>query len=81
MGPKPVIRKQRRDTVLYGTDIARGPCIYCAYDGDKLVAVGATVEEAKRKYRRIWAEEMTRPARQADEQGGGGDANLYNKSP
>ena len=54
----PTIRKQRADSVPYGPDIARGPYVYCAYDGEVLIAVGATVDEAKRKYRRVWSDRL-----------------------
>jgi hypothetical protein len=57
---KPTIRKQRADSVRYGPNIARGPYVYCAYDADKLIAVGATVDEARRNYRRAWAAELAK---------------------
>jgi hypothetical protein len=48
----PTIRKQPADSVPYGPDISTtGKWVYVAYDGDVLVAVAATVREARRKYR------------------------------
>jgi hypothetical protein len=51
---KPIIRKVRPHEVRYGPDIARGPWVWCAFDADKLVCVGATAREARRKYHAIW---------------------------
>jgi hypothetical protein len=48
MEPNPTIRKQLADSVPYGKDIARGPWVYVAYDGDRRVAVAATAREARR---------------------------------
>ena len=79
---KPIIRKLAADTVPYGDAITtRGNYVWGAFDGDELVAIGATVDEAKRKYRRVWAESMTKRSGQAEEGRGGGDANLYSESP
>lgn len=70
---KPTIRKIPADSVLYGDVICtRGNYVRGAFDGDLLVAVGATVGEAKRGYRRVWAEGMTNRGGQADEGRGGG---------
>jgi hypothetical protein len=67
---KPTIRKQPADSVPYGPDISRrGGYVYCAYDGERLIAVAATAPEARRKYRKTWAMELTRPK-------GDGDRNL-----
>ena len=61
MQMNPTIRKQQADSVPYGPDISRrGGYVYCAYDGERLIAVGATVREATRKYRRSWAAAMTK---------------------
>jgi hypothetical protein len=50
--PKPTVRKLPADTVPYGTDISRnGKHVWCAYDGETLIAVGPTADEARAKYR------------------------------
>jgi hypothetical protein len=59
---KPTIRKQPADSVPYGPDITRrGGYVYCAYDGERLIAVAATAPEARRNYRRAWAAALTKP--------------------
>jgi hypothetical protein len=50
---KPTIRKQRPDTVPYGENIARGPWVYAAYDGERRVCVAATATEAREAYHRV----------------------------
>lgn len=53
--PRPHIgvHKVPADSVPYGESISRnGRTVWAAYDGETLVAVGATVPEARRKYRR-----------------------------
>lgn len=53
---KPTIRKRPADSVPYGTDISRrGGYVYCAYDGEQLIAVAATAKEARSKYARARA--------------------------
>lgn len=53
MQPNPTIRKRPADSVPYGENICtRGKHVYCAYDGDRLVATAATAGEARRKYRK-----------------------------
>lgn len=48
----PEVRKVRADSVPYGESISRnGRTVWAAYDGERLVAVGATAEEARRKGR------------------------------
>jgi hypothetical protein len=60
MQPKPIIKKQPAESVRYGPDISTtGKWVYCAYDGDRLVAVAATVKEAKRRYSRAWSANLT----------------------
>jgi hypothetical protein len=59
---KPTIRKQPEDSVLFGPEISRrGGYVYCAYDGERLIAVAATSPEARRKYRDAWATALTKP--------------------
>lgn len=54
---QPTIRKLPVDSVTYGKDISlNGRWVWGAYDGERLVVVGATVKEAKRKYRAVWHE-------------------------
>lgn len=48
----PQVRKVRADSVPFGEDICRhGKHVWCAYDGDVLIAVTATADEARRKWR------------------------------
>jgi hypothetical protein len=50
---KPTIRKVLASTVPYGDSICtRGKHVWAAYDGDRLVCVGATSREARMLYRR-----------------------------
>jgi len=50
---KPTIRKVLASTVPYGDSICtRGKHVWCAYDGDILVCVGATAKEARMLYHR-----------------------------
>lgn len=47
-----VIRKVPADSVPYGDSISRnGVFVWAAYDGERLVAVAATADEARAKYR------------------------------
>ena len=53
---KPTVRKIPADSVPYGRDIStRGGYVYATYDGDEVVAVGATAGEARRKYSKAWS--------------------------
>lgn len=62
MQMKPTIRKQPAGSVLFGPEISRrGGYVYCAYDGDRLIAVAATAPEARCKYRKAWAAALTKP--------------------
>ena len=62
MQMKPTIRKQPAESVPYGPDISRrGGYVYCAYDGERLIAVAATAPEARRKYRKAWGVALTKP--------------------
>ena len=48
---KPRIVKQPADSVPFGENICtRGHSVWCAYDGDRLVCVGATSKEARERY-------------------------------
>jgi len=48
----PTLRKQRADSVRYGSDVSRtGKFVWCAYDGEQLVCVAASVNETRRLYR------------------------------
>jgi hypothetical protein len=39
----------------YGKDVSRrGDYVYAAYSDDKVIAIGATVKEARRKYREAY---------------------------
>jgi len=70
---KPTIRKLAAGSVPYGDSISiRGNYVWGAFDGDKLVAIGATVDEAKRKYRRVWAEGLTKRGGQVEQGRGWG---------
>jgi hypothetical protein len=52
----PTVRKVPVNTVPYGDSIARnGKTMWAAFDGDRLVAVGATAGEARSKYREALA--------------------------
>jgi hypothetical protein len=64
MQPKPMIRRELATAHRYGQDIARGPFVYCAYDGNRLVCVCATAGEAKRRYREAYdvAQGRVKPA-------------------
>lgn len=47
----PTIRKQPADRVPYGSDIStHGGYVWCAYDGERLVCMGATAKEARELY-------------------------------
>jgi hypothetical protein len=58
MKVKPTVRRELATRHRYGPDIARGPYVYVAYDGDKLVAVAATAGEARKLYSKAWIERM-----------------------
>ena len=52
---QPTIRKVLASSVPYGDAICRrGKHVWAACDGDRLVCIGAKVDEARRKYRRAW---------------------------
>jgi hypothetical protein len=51
---KPTIRKVPADSVPYGESISRnGRTVWAAYDGETLVVVAATADEARCKYREV----------------------------
>jgi len=53
----PAIKKLPADSPEaghYGLDITRGKYVWAAYDGTRLVAIAATVGEAKRLYRQAY---------------------------
>ncbi|HSZ03070.1 MAG TPA: hypothetical protein VK788_26475 [Terriglobales bacterium] len=54
MQVKPTVRRELATAHRYGPDIARGPYVYVAYDGDKLIAVAATAGEARKLYSKAW---------------------------
>jgi hypothetical protein len=46
------VRKVPADSVPYGTSISRnGRTVWAAFDGETVIAVAATVDEARAKYR------------------------------
>lgn len=47
------VKKQPRDSVPYGTDIATGRYVWCVYEEGVLKGVFATAKEARRKFS-IW---------------------------
>jgi hypothetical protein len=50
--PPTTIRKEPAAEHRYGKDVSRhGDYVYAAYDGDNVVAIGATAKEARRKYK------------------------------
>jgi len=51
MQVKPTLLKRPANTVRYGEQIARHGYVWCAYSDDVLIAVAATVGEARRLYR------------------------------
>lgn len=48
-----IVRKIPADRVPYGSSITHKRYVWAAYDGDTLVAVAATSQEVRRKYREI----------------------------
>ena len=57
----PNVRKVRADSVPFGTDICtRGNGVWAAYDGDVLIAVAATADEARKKWRVLMARRRER---------------------
>jgi hypothetical protein len=56
------IRKVPADSVPYGESISRnGRTVWVAYDGDRLVCIGATAGEARSKYKLLKAKEIGAP--------------------
>jgi hypothetical protein len=54
----PTVRKVPASSVPYGESISRnGRTVWAAYDGERLVAVGATADEARQSYRKVRAAE------------------------
>lgn len=50
--PKPTVRKVPADSVPYGESMSRnGKHVWTAYDGERLIVVGATSTEVRVKYR------------------------------
>ena len=48
------LRKVPADSVPYGDSISRnGVFVWAAYEGDRLVCVAATADEARRRYRAL----------------------------
>ncbi len=55
----PIVRKVPADSVPYGSDISvNGRTVWAAYNGDRLIAVAPTAEEARRKGRDALAREQ-----------------------
>ena len=55
------IVKVKASSVPYGPDISRnGRTVWVALDGDRLVAVGSTASEARRKFRKVHDRESDR---------------------
>ena len=55
----PMVRKVPADSVPYGESISRnGRTVWAAYIGERLVAVAATAEEARRKCRAVLEREI-----------------------
>jgi hypothetical protein len=55
------VRKEPAADHRYGNDVSRrGGYVYAAYDGDKLIALGTTVKEARRNYRAVYDAERGR---------------------
>jgi len=51
---QPTIRKVDASTVPYGESISRnGRTVWIALDGERLVCIAATANEARRKYREL----------------------------
>jgi hypothetical protein len=66
----PDVRKQPADSVPFGTDICtRGNSVWCAYDGDVLIAVSPTSDEARRKWRLYMARKSEQEAAAKREKG------------
>ena len=52
--PKPPVRKVPADSVPYGDSISHnGKYVWVALDGERVVCVAATADEARRKFRQI----------------------------
>jgi len=52
------IRKEPAADHRYGKDVSRrGDFVYAAYSDDKVIAIGATVKEARRKYQEAYRAE------------------------
>ena len=50
----PTVRKVPADSVPYGDSISRnGVFVWAAYEGERLVCVAATADEARRRYRAL----------------------------
>lgn len=66
------VRKVPADSVPFGESISRnGRTVFAAYDGERLVAVGATTEEARRKYRDAYYAEGAKRAAKKRAEGDG----------
>lgn len=61
--PDMSVRKVPADSVPYGDSISRnGDTVWTAYDGETLIAVAATADEVRDKYKAWW---YARDAKQA----------------
>ena len=62
---KPTVKKIPADSVPYGRDICtRGDSVWAAYSEGVLICIGATADEARRKYRQAWASNLTAVGRE-----------------
>jgi hypothetical protein len=51
---QPTVRKVPADSVPYGPNIStHGNYVWCAYEGDEVIAVAPTAAEARGKYRDV----------------------------
>ena len=55
---KPTIRKELASVHKYGSDIARGPYVFVAYDRGKPIVIAATAGEARKLYSKVWSDLM-----------------------
>ncbi|MCU1301515.1 MAG: hypothetical protein JWQ87_1799 [Candidatus Sulfotelmatobacter sp.] len=66
--PELSLRKVSADSVPHGTSISRsGKYVWAAFHGERLVAVGATADEARHKYQAVCIAESAKRA--AEERG------------
>lgn len=67
----PTLRKVPADSVPFGDSIScNGRTVWVSYDGDTLLAVAATADEARRKFRDEWMRRERERAHGGAEGGG-----------